>query len=138
MKQPYKTQTTIYGAALLLLSLTACGGMIKKLPEEAVRDRAAERWGHLIKGDMRKAYELSSPSSRAVVSFEQYRGKFGGAVAWRKTEITSVTCETDKCTAKVRIEAEPLLGTRFGNTLLTYVDETWLLEDGQWWFFQKL
>ena len=138
MNTSLRTRASVYGSYLLLLSLTACGGMIKKSPEDAVRERAAERWSYLIKGDLHKAYELSSPSSRAVVSFEQYRGKFGSAVTWRSTEITSVACEVDKCTAKVRIEAVPLLGTRFGNTLLTYVDETWLLEDGQWWFFQKL
>ena len=139
MKSKQRRISMIYCASVLALSLTACGGMIKKKsPEEAIRERAAERWSYLIKGDMRKAYEMSSPSTRAVLSFEQYRGRFGGAVTWRSTEIASVACEADKCVANVHILAEPLLGTKFGNTLSTYVDETWLLEDGQWWFFQKL
>jgi len=31
-----------------------------------------------------------------------------------------------------------LLGRKFSNTISTHVSETWLLEDDNWWFFQKL
>ena len=40
--------------------------------------------------------------------------------------------------AKVRIEAKPFLGRKFGDTINTHYDETWLLEDGQWWLFEKI
>lgn len=92
----------------------------------------------MLKRDTRKAYEFTAPSYRAVVSAEKFGSKFGTAVVWVAAEVVSVTCATEKCTATVMIEAKPLLGAKFGNTISTHVDETWLLEDGRWWFFQKL
>lgn len=118
--------------------LTACAGLQTAPPEEVVKQRATERWQALLKRDTKKAYEYTAPSYRAAVSAEAFGSKFGTAVVWVAADVVSVTCETAKCTATVRIEAKPLMGAKFGNTISTHVDETWLLEDGGWWFFQKL
>ncbi len=91
-----------------------------------------------MSGDTQKAYDLTTPSFRSISSFNSYKAKFGNRVNLLAAEVVSVTCETEKCTAVVRVDARPLLGGGFGNTLTTHVDETWLLEDGHWWFFQKL
>lgn len=118
--------------------LSACAGIKSAPPEETVKERATERWQALLKRDTRKAYEYMAPSYRSVVSAETFGSKFGTSVVWVSAEVVSVACETAKCTATVRIEAKPLMGAKFGNTIETHVDETWLLEDGRWWFFQKL
>ena len=118
--------------------VAACAGIGSASPEAIVKERATERWAALLKRDMRKAYEYAAPSYRSVVSADTFAGKFGTSVAWVAADVVNVACETDKCTATVRVEAKPLMGTKFGNTISTHVDETWLLEDGRWWFFQKL
>jgi len=46
--------------------------------------------------------------------------------------------ETTRCLANIRIDFVPLLGGRFGAKINTHIDETWLLEDGQWWVFQSI
>ena len=123
------------GVALCLLS--ACASL-QQTPEDAVRERATKRWASLIERDFAKAYELIVPSYRSVVGVNAYRSQFGNSLNWTAAEVVAVSCETDRCTATVRIDAQPLLGLKFGNTISTHVDETWLLEDGRWWFFQKL
>lgn len=137
---PPKTSRALRGVliSVAVSLLSACAGLEPRTPEEIVKARATERWQAMLKRDTRKAYEFTAPSYRAVVSAEKFGSKFGTAVVWVAAEVVSVTCATEKCTATVMIEAKPLLGAKFGNTISTHVDETWLLEDGRWWFFQKL
>ena len=123
--------------AVVLSSLAACA-TLQKTPEEAVKQRASQRWAFLIEREFAKAYELLVPSYRSVVALDAYRSRFGNSVNWTGAEVVSVRCEADRCTATVRIDAKALLPGNFGNTISTHVDETWLLEDGRWWFFQKL
>lgn len=118
--------------------LTACALVKTAPPEQVVKDRANGRWEVLIKRDMHKAYEFTAPSYRAVVSEDTYGKKIGSAVSWIGAQVVSVACEAAKCVATVRVEAKPLLGAKLGNTISLDVDETWLLEDGHWWFFPKL
>ncbi len=130
-------------SAVILISsvvvvLGGCASFKAATPEEIVRERATKRWAALISGDFQKVYELTTPSYRSVSNFSSYKSKFGHAVNLLSADVVSVTCETEKCTSVVRVEAKPLLGGGFGNTLKTHVDETWLFEDGHWWFFQKL
>jgi hypothetical protein len=118
--------------------LIGCAAVAPPTPEGVVRELATQRWKALMAGDMAKAYEYAAPSYRSVTTLDAYKAQFGGAVNWVGAEVVSVACEAEKCTPVVRIEVKPLLGTKFGNTISTHVDETWLLEDGRWWFFQKL
>jgi hypothetical protein len=126
-------------AATSLCTTVACVSISPPpTPEALVRERATQRWRALIANDMPGAYQFTPPSYRAVASLDVFKGQFGNAVIWVAGEVVSVTCEPEKCTSVVRVEAKPLLGKRFGNTLVTHVNETWLLEDATWWFFQKL
>lgn len=124
-------------ASLLTVLLTACATTAPVSPEAAVKARATARWQALVAGNYKDAYGLITPSYRAVTPLDKYRASFGGAVAWTGAEVVGVTCEAEKCTARVRVDASPA-DPRFGKTLSTHVDETWLLDDGQWWLFQKL
>jgi hypothetical protein len=104
-----------------------------------VRQRGNERWAHLAGNDFAKAYSYNTPSFRAVISPESYRGRLGAGAIWVGGEVTDVTCpEAAKCVAKVRIDFRPVLRGKPGEKYSTYADETWLLENGQWWIFEPL
>ena len=52
--------------------------------------------------------------------------------------MVKVTCEAERCTARMRLDAKPaLIGMNLG-AVATHLDEVWLLEDGQWWRHQDL
>jgi len=88
---------------------------------------------------MPEAYSYMAPGYRKVYDERAYRMRRGSAVKWTGAEVVEVRCpDATKCIAKVRIEAKPFLGRKFGDTITTHAEETWLLEDGQWWLFEKL
>ena len=126
--------------ALALVSALLAGCAITpKKPEDAVRERAQARWDALLKGDFETAYTFISPGGRAAVPYRLYRGRIGGAATWQSAQVDSVTCETlEKCTVLVKVHIHaPMRRARLG-TIEAGVRETWLLEDGQWWFLYKL
>ena len=121
------------------LTLSACASLGGGKPEEQVRQRATERWQALVAGEFSRAYRYTTPGFRAVVSPDGYRNRFGGAVTWLGAEVIRVNCsEADKCIALARIDYKPVTGRQSTPKISTHVDETWLFEDGQWWFFQKI
>ncbi len=127
------------GALAALALVAGCAAMGPQAPEDAVKVRASARWAALLKPDMSAAYSYMAPGYRKVHDEQAYRMRRGSAVKWTGAEVVDVRCpEATKCIAKVRIEAKPFLGRKFGDTIVTHAEETWLLEDGQWWLFEKL
>ena len=121
------------------VALVACAGVSQSSPEETVKQRVNERWKTLVSGDFARSYAYTAPSFRGLISQDVYRGRIGGAVNWVAGEVATVECpEAIKCIARVRIDYKPLLRGRSGSTVSTYVNETWVLEDGQWWAFEPL
>jgi len=121
------------------LVLAACASLGGSSPQDRVQERASQRWQALVTGDFTKAYDFSTPAFRAVVNRDSFRGRFTTSVKWEGAEVVSVKCaEPTRCTANVRIDFKPLLGSGFGDKINTHIDETWLLEDGQWWVFQSI
>jgi hypothetical protein len=51
--------------------------------------------------------------------------------------VVSVTCETrEACVARVKLDSKPIVPPSFrAGNILTYVDENWILAEGQWWHF---
>ena len=124
------------GTSLLLAS---CASLNNKPPEEQVRQRAAQRWQALVAGDFNRAYSYNTPGYRAVITPESFRGRIGSSGSWVGAEVMAMNCpEAVKCIARVRIDFKPFMGRRYGDNISTYADETWLLEDGQWWLFQDM
>ena len=127
------------GALAALALVAGCAAMGPQAPEDAVKVRASARWAALLKPDMSAAYSYMAPGYRKVHDEQAYRMRRGSAVKWTGAEVVEVRCpDATKCIAKVRIEAKPFLGRKFGDTITTHAEETWLLEDGQWWLFEKL
>lgn len=131
---------TRLAAVCVLIALAGCAGMGQRgTPEEQVKARAQLRQDALVKGDLERAYQYFTPAYRTAVTAQSYRGSIGKALVMVAGTVESVECETlEKCVAKVKVETKPLVNPRFTATITTYGDETWLLEAGQWWFFQKL
>jgi len=104
-----------------------------------VKDRAQKRWNALVAGKLTTAYQFNTAAFRAVVSPEKYPDKFGNGGFWIGAEVVDVTCPVpERCTARVRVDFKPMLLAARTDKITTHKDETWLLENGQWWFYQAL
>lgn len=131
---------TALGAVLAAGLLAGCASVAPATPEEQVRARAIERWQALVAYQMDKAYAFTTPAYRAVASPARDRARYGNAAQWVGAEVVRVTCEPEKCVARVRIDAKPsaIPGIGRKTTLSTHADEIWLLVDGQWWLHREL
>ena len=89
---------------LTTLLLSACATPLGLTPEDQVRQRATQRWQALLAYDYAKAYEFATPSYRALVSPESYRGRQGAALQRTSAKVFRVDCpEPGKCTARVEV-----------------------------------
>ncbi len=131
---PFKLCWHSLATTFAFVALAGCAALAPVTSEQSVTNRANQRWQALIGADTEKAYALMSPSYRAVTTAQAFRATFGSAVQWKTAEATKVTCEADKCTALIKIEAKPIAG-RSNLPLITYFEETWISEANQWWFF---
>ena len=129
----------VMGVAVAVLS--GCASLGGMNPEESVKTRANARWAALIKGDQKAAYQYNTPAFRATVTPEKFVERRGKDVRVLEGDVTKVTCSSsDKCVAQIRLAATAaaMFRQNFPKQVVTYIDETWLLEDGQWWIFEKL
>ena len=128
-----------FSAATLALALAGCASLsANKSPEEVVRQRATERVEAFVKGDIDRSYALTAPSYRKLRDLDAYRRTFGAAARWEKAEVKNVSCEPVRCKVAIAVGVKPLIRGRFGDTITVQFEETWLLEDGNWWLYQAL
>jgi len=121
------------------LVLGACSSLGLQTPQGQATQRANARWQALVASQFDLAYSYNTPGFRALVTPETYRGRIGSAVKWVSAEVSKVNCpQADKCDVQIKLNYKPILGGRAGDTYATYLDESWLLEDGQWWIYQPL
>lgn len=136
---PLTRRLLLWASICATVTLAACSTMTPANPEDQVKLRANARWKYMVAKEFDKAYPYSTPAFRQVVSPDSFRGRFGPAVVWVSAEVASVKCpEPEKCIANIRLEYTPLMMRSKGAVFNTYFEETWLLEDGQWWIFQNL
>lgn len=121
-----------------VLAISGCAALAPATPEQAVTQRAQAYWQSRIAGKVEESYALSSPSYRKVRTLDQFKKQFGTGVSIEGAEVTKVSCEAEKCIAAMKISANPALLRMNVGTIATYVNETWVLEDGQWWRYQEL
>lgn len=139
-RAPLRTSrwVTVCSSLAAAIVLSACASMGASAPQDQVKQRATERWQALVAGDFDKAYSYNTPGFHALVTPAAYRGRIGSAVKWLGAEVTRVDCpEPTKCDVQIRLVYRPVLGGGKGS-YSTYLDETWLLEDGKWWIFQPI
>lgn len=124
---------------LTVLLLGACSSLPNQKAEDVVRQRSELRWSYLIKGASQwpKAYEMIEPSYRAVNDFDNWALNFGKQVRWKSAEVKSVQCQAEKCALKLVVTVYLPLSRRANDTISTTVDETWLLDRGQWYYHHQ-
>jgi hypothetical protein len=112
------------------------GGVSKESSAEArqaaVTQRANARWAALIKGDVDGSYQFLSPASREVTTPEQYRAKTRAA-GFREVAVEKVDCEAEICKLRLKLTYDH----RMMKGLVTPIEETWVLEQGQFWLVYR-
>lgn len=125
-------------SSLLVVAVVAgCASLAPLPPEEAVRQRAQARWDALIAGEWSKAYRYMSPSYRALVEEKRYANQFGTGAAIVGADVVRVNCAEDRCTVRMNVRYKIALAGRSGEAGDTHFNETWILEDGEWWMSAK-
>ncbi|WP_157462924.1 hypothetical protein [Curvibacter gracilis] len=128
----FKTRRwALTACAVSALLLAGCASMQTQTPEQIVEARANQRWQYLIEGDIQKAYDMLTDSYRRVTPYERYRGRMANG-GWIKAKAISVACADEVCAVRISLEAKPPLGARYGGNINTGLDESWVLEEGQW------
>lgn len=123
-------------AALVVSALTAiagCASMGSKTPEQLVQQRAEAYWKARQGADVKAAYALLTPAYRGLRDEQAFRQQFGAGSPILASKVDKVTCEAEKCTARVALTAKPSIPGLNLPSITTYMDDTWLLVDGQWW-----
>ena len=104
--------------------------------ENAVSVRAQQRWDWLMAGKFDDAYTYTTPAYRALNTAQDYRNRFSSGAKWVDPKVDSVTCESDKrCRVKIVLGIQ-VAARGFTKPTRSVIIETWLPEDGQWWFYQ--
>ncbi len=104
--------------------------------EDAVRARAQQRWDWLMAGKFDDAYTYTTPSYRALNTAQDYRNRFSSGAKWVDPQVDSVTCEGDeRCKVKIVLGIQ-VAARGFTKPTKSVIIETWLPENGQWWFYQ--
>jgi len=125
--------------AVLLTTLGGCAvGGFGRTPEDLVRERAAKRWEALIAADFDSAYHYTTPSFRKAQAKGRYRNMFGNAARWTSAKVASVVCSQDACDVQVSVEMQVFVGFTKGMPSFTVMNEKWVREEGEWWYFHKL
>ncbi len=125
-------------AATGALLLAGCSALPPSTAEAIVAQRAEQRWAALIDGDLEKAWEFTQPGFRAIVKQKDYRRRFGAAGQWKSVQIHGVQCEPERCTVKLRLTSLVLVPPRANREVVGYLDEVWVRDEGQWWYYQAL
>lgn len=135
--KPIGRSLSAVALALGALAMAGCAALAPSTPEQIVQKRATEYWQARMAGQVGKAYALSTPSYRKLRTEAQFKMQFGAGASVEGAEVTKVTCAEEKCTAQMKISVKPaLMGLKVG-TIPMYMDEIWLLEEGQWWHYQE-
>jgi hypothetical protein len=133
-----RAMTGTWIAAALITA--GCATFKTQTPEEIVAHRAQERWQALIKGDIATAYGYLQPSYREIVSEKKYAQTFGNTSSWQSVEIFQTTCEAERCTVHLRLAAKNPVPqfSRSIPEIKSVLDETWIKDQGQWWYYRAL
>jgi len=109
------------------------GGLARDSSPEAVRaavtERVNARWAALIKGDVDAAYTFLSPASREIMSLAAYKAQARGT-GFREVRIQKVSCEAEVCKVGIMLTYDH----RLMKGLMTPIEETWVIDQGQVWY----
>lgn len=104
--------------------------------QAALKQRVMDRWDALIRKDFAAAYAFTSPEYRKLFSLNNFKGQFGNKTSWQRVEVIKVDFKGDDA-ATVGITLHfayyPPQAVK-ALDMKTYVNESWVFVDGQWWY----
>lgn len=104
--------------------------------EKNLHTRAQARWDLLLTEKYEGAYGYITPAYRALHTAKDYSGRFGSGAKWVSAKVQSTQCaSSERCTVQVLVETL-VVARGFNGPIKTTVTETWLNEEGQWWYYQ--
>ena len=131
------TRLILVGAVAFLF--TACA-TISTTPEDAVTERAQQRWDTLLEGDIEGAYEYFSPGYRTGYSLLDFQRKLIlMRMKWTGANVIESNCSSNSCKVRISVDykvygALPGVSEFKGNSL---VEEDWILVDRQWYLLPE-
>lgn len=126
----------LLAAAAAILQLTACGGEPAQ-PQQTLEERIMARWALMIERDFEAAWEYNAPGFRQTTNrFDFARDMARRPLLWTDAELRSVTCEDDRCDARVRVTVRVVgaPGAIGRMNLDQTIDEVWIRVADNWWF----
>ncbi len=127
-------------AALVVVSvavLAGCATTGAQAPEQQVEARAAKYWKARAAADAKTAYSLLAPAYRNLNSEQDFIRQHGASANVTETGVAKVSCESqERCTASISLTAKPMVPGLNLPLVTAYMDDVWVLENGQWWRFQ--
>ncbi|MDM7464482.1 MAG: hypothetical protein P3W95_012740 [Tepidimonas taiwanensis] len=148
-KRRLATAATV--AAVLAATVAGCATVPADpvaAAEAAVRTRAQQRADAIVRGDAAAAYALAAPSYRRLVTPEVYATRRAAApVQWKSARVHDVQCPLQdglhppvRCAVRLEVTSEPRLPlpASLRAPITGFVQETWVLSDGQWWVLEEL
>lgn len=104
--------------------------------DSALTERVSQRWRAMMGRDFAAAYVLTSPAYRALFDLRHFTGQFGKDVVWQRIEVGPIEHPSESA-AKVGVTiyflaflsptADPI-------EMHTYIDESWVFAEDQWWY----
>jgi len=131
-------RSTAVGIFVAVAAGCASIGAGSRPAEQVVLERAQARWNALVDRDFAAAYPYLTPGYRAVVPLTSYRRQSTGPAQWESAKAQSAKCEAARCIVAVEITFRIGLPGHADRLQSTFVDETWVLEDGQWFKYEAL
>ncbi|WP_296567360.1 hypothetical protein [Zoogloea sp.] len=119
--------------AALLSGCATLGGA--NAPEDEVRERAQARWTAIVTGKWEKAYSYATPGYRQAVDVRGFTGRSAPAAKLKSAEVVNVKCKDATCDVIMRIGFAPL--QRGYPETTTDLEERWILEEGEWWRYER-
>ncbi len=105
----------------------------------ALEQRVVAWWDALIRQDFATAYSFTSPGYRRSYSLDAFKGRFDKKSGWRRVEVVDVEFKRDDA-ATVGINMHFVYHqpqTEKALDMQTYIQESWVFVDGQWWYLVK-
>lgn len=95
------------------------------------------RWKALADRDFAKAYEYETPGYRKTHTVEQYSNRYGRQSVWRDAEVFKLNIKGDIAEVTMFVKHTFIGADGMPQEGATYLDETWLRKNGQWWYVAK-
>lgn len=128
------SRLSLLAASGALALLAGCAALSPKTPEQIVAERAEARWNALIKRDYAAGHAYYQPAFRATFKPEEVIDADGGPPRAYGVRVHHVSCQPERCRVRMVFQVKAPISRRESWDIETVRDETWVRQDGQWWY----